>query len=98
MSEFRTDVVQVNHRECSYVSLQQLLNRYLIAAKIIDGSRPSEFVSKEQAYELAENAKNLILELVMANNGNPDIGKMLPTENLDKAKEFIESHKCKEAI
>lgn len=96
MGEFNTDVVKVNHRECSRVSLQQLLNRYLIAAKIIDGSKSDAFVSKSQAHQLAEDAKNLIVELVLANNGKPDIGKMIPTENLDKAKEFIESHNCRE--
>ena len=72
------------------LSIQALLNRYTKATQIMRST--SSVVPDPQGLGLRqrERAVEFILQLLLANNGNPSFRVPLNTANMEAAKEYIE--------
>lgn len=71
------------------MTIQALLNRYILGTKMMRDKSMVVENSRELGLRQRERTVEFILQLLLANNGNPVFKTQLSTANMEDAREYI---------
>lgn len=76
-------------RDAGKLSIQALINRYITATRLMRESPDIVDNARDVASRQREKAKQEIVELILANNGDDSFKVMLSTDNMKTARDYI---------